>query len=263
MSVSTVYTPLGALRRPSTEQAHFFIMNCLLYSRMEAGFPTNDDGFDEDVNVYLAGLLTSIIYSQKREKLAALVQPSDAALCEAAAAAPAPREKSLLYRSNADHMLVSLGVFRNARRRRPDSVPHLGLPASVYIGRGKAYYAIARSYELQARRGPTALGEVLGKLSARFERYVSVLSLMGGEHLNIFRQISDGEVFHLERASRSSERRAELALLYDRFLDLYSSYLRAKSPRAKRELEAAVREIRGIDPSFAFDLEERERVTSA
>ena len=85
---------------------------------------------------------------------------------------------------------------------------------------------------------------------------------MAGEHLNIFKQISDGEVFHLENASRSLDRAADLKLQYDRFLDLYSIYLRKRSPCAKQALDEAVREIRTLDPSFDFDVEKRERVNS-
>jgi len=261
MSVSTSYAPLSASPRLSGEQTYFFMMNCLLYSRMEAGFPTNDEYPDEDVNVYLAGLLTSLINPQRRSG-PGLIGASDASLFEAASAAACPRDAYLLYRSNADHILVSLGIFKNPRMKRPDSVSHLAMSASGYIGKGKSYYAIARSYAAHIHRRNTAIGEVLGKLSYGFERYLKVLSLMGGEHLNILRQISEGEIFHLENMSRSSEKREELALRYDRFLDLYSSYLRKKSPTIKRALITAVSEIRSIDPSFTFDIEKRERVNS-
>jgi hypothetical protein len=237
-------------------------MNCLLYSRMEAGFPSNDEYFDEDVNVYLAGLLTSIIYPHSRALSSSCAAPSDAALFELSRAARSPRERYLLYRNGADRILLSLGIFRNARLRRPDSKPSLASTAGGSIGRGKTYYALARSYAAQAHRANTGIGEVLGKLSHGFERYLSVLSLMSGEHLNLFRQISDGEIFHLENAARSFERSAELKLLHDRFLDLYSSYLRGKSPQTKQALVEAAGEIRSIDPRFNFDVEERERVSS-
>jgi hypothetical protein len=261
MCVSTSYTPICVSRRTSAEESYFFMMNSLLYSRMEAGFPPNDEYDDEDVNVYLASLLTSLIHPGSSGN-ARYIASSDAAIFEAAEAARCPREKYLLYRSNADHILVSLGIFKNPRSRRADSVPHFALATRGYIGRGKTYYALARSYATQASRANTAISEVLGKLSLGFERYLSVLSLMGGEHLNIFRQISDGEIFHLENASRSFERRAELKRRYDRFLDIYSGYLRKKSPGAKRALITAAREIRAIDPAFKFNLEERERVSS-
>ena len=262
MCVSTSYTPICTSRRPRPEEAYFFMMNCLLHSRMEAGFPSNDEYFDEDVNVYLAGLLTSIIYPQSRALSSSCVASSDAVLFEQACAARSPRERYLLYRDGADRILLSLGIFRNTRLRRPDSKPYLALTPRGWIGRGKTYYALARSYAAQTHRANTGIGEVLGKLSHGFERYLSVLSLMGGEHLNFFRQISDGEIFHLENASRFFERSAELKLLHDRFLDLYSSYLRRKSPRTKRALLAAAGEIRSIDPRFNFDIEKRERVSS-
>ncbi len=263
MAVSTRYSPLHASRKPAPEDAYFFMMNCLLHSRMEAGFPSNDICFDEDVNVYLASLLTAIIYPRGGDDCARETVPGDAALFEAARAAAGTREKYRMYRRSADCILVSLGIFKNARLKRPDSVPHLALPDAAHIGRGKSYYAIARAYDAQINRRNTAIGDVLGKLSDNFERYLGVLSLMGGQHLNIFKQLSDGELFHLESAPRPAEKSAELALRYDRFLDLYSSYLRGKSARTKKTLIEAAREIRAMDPLFEFDVDAQERISSS
>jgi hypothetical protein len=262
MTVSTRYTPLHVARRPSSEDAYFFMMNSLLHSRMEAGFPSNDICFDEDVNVYLASLLASLIFPQGGDGGARGILPGDASLFEAAEAAAGAREKYRMYRRSADRILVSLGIFKNARLKRPDSVPHFASPDAAFIGRGKSYYAIARAYAAQVHRRNTAVGDVLGKLSDHFERYLGVLSLMGGEHLNIFKQLSDGELFHLESGPRPAEKGAVLTLRYDRFLDLYSSYLENKSARSKQALAEAVREIRELDPSFEFDIDARERISS-
>jgi hypothetical protein len=261
MAVSTRSTPLRVARKPSSEDAYFFMMNSLLHSRMEAGFPSNDLCFDEDVNVYLASLLTSLIFPRNGDGAPGILS-GDASLFEAAETAPGAREKYRLYRRSADSLLVSLGIFKNARLKRPDSVPHLAMSDAAHIGRGKSYYAIARAYAAQVNRGNTAIGDVLGKLSEHFERYLGVLSVMGGEHLNIFKQLSDGELFHLESAPRPAEKTAELALRYDRFLDLYSSYLAGKSARSREALVEAVREIRALDPSFEFDIDARERISS-
>lgn len=262
MAVSTRYMPLDVSRKPACEDAYFFMMNSLLHSRMEAGFPTNDACFDEDVNVYLASLLTSLILPPSGEDGARGILSGDASLFEAAKAAAGPREKYLMYRRSADRILVSLGIFKNARLKRPDSVPQFALSDAAHIGRGKSYYAIARAYAAQVHRRNTAIGDVLGKLSDNFERYLGVLSLMGGEHLNIFKQLSDGELFHLESAPRPEGKSAELALRHDRFLDRYSSYLENKSARTKEALVEAVREIREMDPSFEFDVDARERISS-
>jgi hypothetical protein len=262
MAVAILHTAPGVPRLISPQEAYFFMMNALLHSRMEAGFPSNDDCFDEDVNVYLAGLLASLVSSSRGRNDARGTLSGDASLFEAAEAAGGTREKYELYRRSADSLLVALGIFKNARSRRPDSVPYLALPDAAHIGRGKAYYAIARGFAAQIHRRNTAIGDVLGKLSDNFERYLGVLSLMGGEHLNIFRQLSQGELFHLESAERPARRSEELTLRYDRFLDLYSTYLRDKSAMAREALVAAAAQIRGMDPSFEFDLDARERVSS-
>src|SRR6185295_7534993 len=43
------------------QPTYYFMVNCLLYSRMETGLVSNQDFYDEDVNVYLAHLLHSFI----------------------------------------------------------------------------------------------------------------------------------------------------------------------------------------------------------
>ena len=40
------------------QPTYYFMVNCLLYSRMETGLVSNQDFYDEDVNVYLAHLLS-------------------------------------------------------------------------------------------------------------------------------------------------------------------------------------------------------------
>jgi len=263
MTVSTRYTPLHVARKPSSGDAYFFMMDNLLHSRMEAGFPSNDVCFDEDVNVYLASLLASYIFPRGGDDGARGILPVDASIFEAAEAAAGTRAKYRIYRRSADSLLVSLGIFKNARLKRPDSAPHLAMSDAAHIGRGKSYYAIARAYAAQVHRRNTAVADVLGKLSDHFERYLGVLSIMGGEHLNIFKHLSDGELFHIEKTPRPAEKSPELALRYDRFLDLYSRYLESKSAPAKAALIDAVREIRELDSSFEFDVDARERVSSS
>src|SRR6476619_799081 len=43
------------------QPTYYFMINCLLYSRMETGLVSNQDFYDEDVNVYLAHLLHSFL----------------------------------------------------------------------------------------------------------------------------------------------------------------------------------------------------------
>ena len=47
--------------RGDLRPTYHFMMKCLLYSRMETGLVSNQDFYDEDVNVYIAHLLDSMI----------------------------------------------------------------------------------------------------------------------------------------------------------------------------------------------------------
>ncbi len=46
---------------PDRASAPEFLLRCLLGAREEASLPSNEGGFDEDVNVYLVGLLQDLL----------------------------------------------------------------------------------------------------------------------------------------------------------------------------------------------------------
>ena len=59
---------IGPLNKREIEPDFFFVMNCLMYSRLETGNPSNHDFYDEDVNMYLASLLTSFMNPEYHER---------------------------------------------------------------------------------------------------------------------------------------------------------------------------------------------------
>ena len=230
------------------------MMNCLLYSRMESGFPSNDEYYDEDVNVYLANLLSSLIYPEYHMMLNKYILLYDTTLFEKVSLTKNPRTKYLTYKTNADFMLLSLGIFKNPCRTRPNSVPYMKLSKKSYTGRGKTYYNLAQSYCTQTFRKNTAVGEILGKLSIGFEKYANVLSLMRGEYFNIYKRFTGGEMYHLERSIEIIDHKKNLSKLHDKFLDAYSSYMQNKTDESKKLLEEITIEIRRLDPSFQFSI---------
>lgn len=255
MALSTAFTPLGKADPESTRTC-FFMMNNLLYSRMESGFPSNDEYFDEDVNVYIADLLTSLIQPEHHENLLKYVVPYDLSLFEKFDGENDPRMKFNAYRTNADFLLLSLGLFDNPKRVRPNSAVHMKMSPLSYIGRGKTYYSLAQSYLVQATCKQSAMADVMGKLSRGFEKYVKILSVLRSEYFNIIGRISDGELFHLENSAREEENSREIGSLYDEFLDAYSEYKKSGSDIARQAVDDAVEKLRAHDPSFNFNLDE-------
>jgi len=242
---------------------YLFMMKCLLYSRMETGLVSNKDYYDEDVNVYIAHLLNSFIHPEYLERARPYLSKYDTEVFQRLASSRDARLKYTLYKTNADFLLVSLGIFDN-----PEMSVEKGFPIhppseerqilkpteEAYVGRGRTYYRFAYSYSQQIHGRNTGISEVLEKLSAGFDRYLRILSHMRGEYLNLLRSLSRGEVYHLERVVNEGQREQSLRQKQDQLLDLYLEWKRSKDESLKSQIEALQEEIRQILPDFRFQI---------
>jgi hypothetical protein len=254
---SDVHTNVGPLNRREIEPDFFFMMNCLLYSRLETGAPSNRDFYDEDVNMYLASLLTSFMNPAYHEQAKKYLSRYDADLFNKIKDSSDVRLKYTIYKTNADFLLISIGIFKNPDGARPDSKDSLFKDnEEAYMGRGKAYYQFAYSYSQSMFRKPTAISDVLEKLSRGFEQYVQILSHMRGEYFNILDRLGQGDIYHLERSIDKYTATDDLKRLQDEFLDLYSAYLKSKDPQMKNELKTLAKRIQQVDETFRFHIDE-------
>lgn len=177
-----------------------WVIEALLRSRETAGLNTGGRRPDEDVNVYLADLICRYAEPGGRQAQGDCVTPYDADLHAAVSASRETRSKYTLYRCNADHILVSLGLFDNAWLRSPrQSAFHWAPTRAESISRGRLYYGKAALYATRLDEGRRGLGDLLGKLETGFEEYLRILETMRGEHFNLRRRFSDGEWLHFCR----------------------------------------------------------------
>jgi len=231
--------------RPS----YYFMMNCILYSRIETGLESNAGGYDEDVNVYLAHLLQSFADPAYVENAKRYLSKYDAEVFQRLQGSPDARLKYLIYKTNADFLLVSVGVFEQPPAQGQKKFP----PAEdASIGRGKAYYQFAYSYSQQLQKKGTAISEVLEKLSVGFEKYVKILSHLRGEFFDLADHFSKGEFYHLERSVDEEARRSQLRERQDRFLETYAEWRRTGREELKAALEELAEDIRQLKPDFKF-----------
>jgi hypothetical protein len=247
---------IGPLNKREIEPDFFFMMNCLMYSRLETGNPSNRDFYDEDVNMYLASLLTSFMNPEYHERARKYLSRYDASLFNKIKDSSDVRLKYTIYKTNADFLLISIGIFKNPDGARPGSSDAVFKDnEEAYMGRGKAYYQFAYSYSQSMFKKPTAVSDVLEKLSRGFEQYVQILSHMRGEYFNILDTLGRGDVYHLARSIDKFASDKELKQLQDKFLDMYSSYMKSKDPQLKAELKSLAKKIQRIDESFRFQIE--------
>jgi hypothetical protein len=227
-----------------------YVMTSLLNSRIATGLESNTDGFDEDVNVYLALLLSSLADSKYHTWMNQYVSAYECDIYEKLQYTRDQYVKFITYKVNADFLLLSQGIF--------------DIPRTIYsstesrnrdaILRGKAYYQIAGSLTRQMRDDRRALAEVMQKLSDGYEKYLVILSYMRGEYMNIVKEITPGEMFHLWREVDAQALAETIRERRDQFLDLYSAWQRAAGtpdePARAAKMRAAAAELAALDPGF-------------
>jgi hypothetical protein len=237
------------------QPTYYFMVNCLLYSRMETGLVSNQECYDEDVNVYLAHLLHSFINPEFVEQSKRFLSKYDTEVFRRLSSSTDARLRYQIHKTNADFLLVSIGLFDNprgtggTRRTQPSE--------EAYVGRGKTYYHFAYSYAQQVHRKNAGVAEVLEKLSVGFDKYIRILSHMRGEYLDLMNRLSQGEVYHLERSVDEHAQQELLRVKQDELLELYSAWKTTPDARTVEDLQRVVHEIQQLNPSFKFELPKR------
>lgn len=233
------------------QTSYFFMLNSLLHSRMHTGLESNAEFYDEDVNVYIAHLLNAYIDPRYTSRIEPLLAHNDAELRSKIDKSSDDRERYQIYRTNADALLLGLGVFGSLEdgHERADQ-PHAPRPA--HVSRIASYYALAASYATKLGRGPSGVSHVLEKLSRGIENYVKILSYMRGQYLGFIRRYSPGELFHLDMAIKEVERDEMIRTLHDAFLDTYNAWLKSRDAGLHKRLLEQAAELSELDSSFEF-----------
>ncbi len=172
-----------------------YMIEALLRSRQSAGLETGCHRPDEDVNMYLASLLCR--YAECTEVHGDFIVPYECDLFERVRDLNEPRAKYTIYRHNADHLLISLGLFGNAWLRKGSESAFPWAPdRDTVIGRGKNYYGMASTYATRLGEGRRGLDDVMAKLEIGFEDYLTVLETLRSEQFNLRQIFTIGEWYH-------------------------------------------------------------------
>ena len=247
------YTSVGASEEDAARQighSSEFLLHCLLGARAEADFPSNEAGFDEDVNVYLVGLLGDFLSSQYHEDARRYLHSCDLDLSREVERAETDRQIFRLYKVNADHLLLAIGLFHHVEGAHRPHQPQLHREPEEFIGRGGIYYQLASSRLRRLRGVATTPEQVMTKLSANFARYVTVLQRVRTTYFQLTERVGEGTLFHLS----NGEGLDDLPTLYDRFLDAFSAWKQSPDGESHEALVVAVTQLREADPEFVFEL---------
>ena len=242
MQATTKYTDLDSGQR---ETVFFFMLNAYLNARIDT---ENESDGDEEVNMYMAHLLESLVDGSFYVNHADELAPTSLDVFSKVEDSDSARRKVDVYRTNADHRLVAFGLFdgwgghRSLYRRSCT-------PNESYLEEAQRYYGWAALF---CTRLPhcSGLGGTLEKIAVHFNTYLDVFNYMGTHYLHLLHRLTPGEVYHLERKAHEAAlpRIEEQAL--DRMLDAYNDW-KADPSAANREcLQVECGRYQTLRPEF-------------
>jgi len=210
----------------------YFLMENLLEARRESAFPTNIAGPDEDVNIYLANLLTAFLGGNHSTDVlfgaAPLFYPPAKSLNR--------RQRAEFYRNNGDHRLIMLGLFQRGdhlRRRNTLFLMNGEETRQRDLGVGRDCFHLAADLLENRKIGYDGVADVWRKLGDNFEFYVQVLSTMAVGKLGLGARLSQTDLQLM--IDEPSTPAAANGLQMDRLLDLL---LEMQKPGGKKKSAA-------------------------
>lgn len=195
----------------------YFLIENLLEARRDSVFPTNIAGPDEDVNIYLAGLLTHFLNGRHSSNVRFGAEP----MFYPPTLKLNRRERAEFYRDNGDHRLIMLGLFdRGDHLRRRNSFFRMTREETRQrdLDIGMNCFHMAADLLENRKMGYDGVADVWRKLADNFDFYVQVLSTMAVGRLGLGASLSDTDLqFMIEKPTEQSNIPSHQM---DRLLDL-------------------------------------------
>jgi len=235
------------------EPTFFFMLNCLLLTRVKNGLESSDNRFEQEVNIYLANLLTAFSNPSYVEHLRPFLSDHDIEVFRRLGNSCDARLKYTIYKANADFLLFSIGVFDSAGEKSLPLGPEFKHGHQGQMGKGQTYYHFAFSYSKRVPGIRETVTEVLEQLSKGFDKYVTILTYLRGEYFDIVKRLSDGEIYHLMRSVKSAGKKMELERKQNEFLDAYMDWKNLGTEEARDRVTSLAEELRALDPTFTYN----------
>jgi hypothetical protein len=240
------------MKDKAKEPTFFFMLNCVLLTRVSNDLEAGENQFEQEVNVYLANLLTAFSNPSYIERLRPYLSEHDIEVFRRLEGSNDARLKYTVYKANADFLLFSIGVFDSAGEELLPLGPEFRHGHQGQMGKAQSYYHFAFSYSKRLPAVGDTVSDVLEHLSKGFEKYVTILTYLRGEYFDILKRISDGEIYHLDRSVEATGRKIKLQRKQNEFLDAYLDWKNHGTKESKGRVISIAEELRSLDPAFTF-----------
>jgi hypothetical protein len=240
-----------ALPSGEKEEVTYFFLEKILRARVSMHLETGGRSHDEAVNMYLAGLLRSVVCSGGVVCEKPYLSPFDFEVRHYLDDHPGTPTEFVVYKDNADFGLVAVGVFLGFRH--PGSYHGRMMAKSDPVARIALYYHLAASALEHIRRTTLGLSEALNAMADHIAEIIRIIRTVAGDYFDLADHLSAGSLFHLEREAYLAGVEKSFKEEMDLFLKHYAEYRQAPTIENKQQVLHRVAALRKLDPDFRFD----------
>jgi hypothetical protein len=245
MESGKIVEPYYDVNKQSVGQTSFFFLQHILMARSDLHMESGYHEHDQEVNVYLCGLMNSLVDAKSLIRAREYVSTFDVD------EHPGVRNEYIVYRDNADFGLIQEGVFQGDEH--PGSYHHIVFQDTTRQERIGLYYELAAS-ALSHLQGPhETLVPVFMSLAEHMPEILKIVRRAAGYYFEMIERISEGSLFHLEREMNEKGMMKQYQELLDEFLKAYREYRAAPSDQEWLRLQKIVSELRILNSDFKCD----------
>lgn len=251
MSGIKIITPFYDLEKKGIFGSGFFFLEHVLKARADLNMETGSGEYEQEMNVYIAGLLNSLINSDNLLSGKPYISPFDIDIKHWLDNHPGLRNEYNVYRDNADFGLVFLGLF--LKFNHSGSYHSKILSGSDEQGRVALYYEMASSALAHLQGNSASLVGVFQALADNMPEILQIVRRAATEYFEFIEKISDGSLYHLEKEIDKMDYENLYKSKLDEFLKKYSEYKEKPNEKLRTEVISMAQELKEMNKKFQFD----------
>ncbi len=236
------------LNNKESSKTSYFFLEHICKARIDLHIDSGRHGCDQEINVYLAGLLTSLIASTAFIQQKPYISVFDHDIRNYLDTHPGLRNEFVVYRDNADYGLVSAGLFSGDNHR--GSYHHIVIADQADLGKIALYYSMAASALTQLQGTHHSLVCVLDSMSKYLDEIYQILRYAAVTYFDMVEKVSDVSLYHLEMELAEEGKKILYREKVDEYLKLYSEYKTAPTEQLKIEINNVTRELENMNDQF-------------
>lgn len=230
-------------------EVSFFFLEHVLRARADLHMESGQHEYDQEVNVYLSGLLNSLLDSDTYLK--PYISPFDLQIREYLELHPGLRNEYIVYRDNADLGLIFLCFFPGHEHK--GSYQSIVLSEIDERGRIALYYEQAASALSHLQGRNLSLVTVFEEIAEYLPEIVKILQHAASSYFDFILKLSDGSIYHLEKDMNTVDNLKVYKTKLDEFLRKYAVYKENPTPDLKKTVMDLAEELKKMNSKFNFN----------